>query len=132
MDLSTLDMQAAAQDGATITLNHPVTDVSLDAQIDLVGADGQEFKAALDDARRRFDAQNKGKKNPTSLSTAEREAAQAKILARATTGWRNIEWEGKPLAFTAENCSMIYSKNPWIMEQVDRFIADRANFSQPA
>lgn len=41
------------------------------------------------------------------------------ILARATTGWRTIEWEGKSLAFTSENCGMINSKNPWIMEQVD-------------
>ncbi len=62
---------------------------------------------------------------------------KAELYSKLTTGWRNITYltddepddaDGKVLKFTAENAKMLYFTRPWIMEKIDAFLGDRANF----
>lgn len=128
MDLADLDLTAAADKGAALTLRHPVTDEDLTddkgnpMRITVLGADSGEFKRIIADLSRK--AQGR-KKTPT---LAEQERQTVDMLARVTTGWDGIIWEGKALPFTADACRMLYTERPWIRRQVDEFIADTSNF----
>ena len=132
MDLASLDMEAAADKGATLTLRHPRTDEDLTDDngkpmtVTVLGAESGEFKRIIADLHRK--AQGR-KKSPT---LAEQERQTVDMLVRVTTGWDGIQWEGKALAFNAENCRMVYAERPWIRRQVDEFIADAANFPETA
>lgn len=127
MDLASLDMAAAADRGADMALEHPVTGAPLltDAgepiTIRLLGNDSREFRAAISDL-----ADKQAGKRRQSLEAAE--AHSVDLLARLTTGWHGIVYNGEALAFTRENAARIYRERPWIREQVDKFIGDRGNF----
>ena len=61
--------------------------------------------------------------------TAERiEAEATEVLVKCTVSWQHIVVDGKELECTPSNVKKIYDRFPWIKEQVDTFIADRANF----
>lgn len=44
-------------------------------------------------------------------------------LVAATIGWRGTDEE-----FSKKLCRELYSKAPYVKDQIDRFMADRANF----
>tara|TARA_E500000318_G_C3451743_1_gene169043 strand:+ start:217 stop:588 length:372 start_codon:yes stop_codon:yes gene_type:complete len=46
-------------------------------------------------------------------------------LVAATVGWRGTDEE-----FSKKLCKELYSKAPYVKEQIDRFMADRANFTK--
>ena len=52
------------------------------------------------------------------------------LLAKCTTDWAGIVVEGETLDCTYENAVKLYGRFAWIMEQVDEFVADRANFTK--
>lgn len=127
MDFSTIDLAAAADRGADCHIDHPVTDEPLYTEdgapitIRVLGADSREFRAAITAAAER----NAGKKR-MSLDAAD--AGAIDLLAKLVTGWKGIQWEGKPLDCTPENVRMFLTKFPPIRQQIDLFIADRSNF----
>lgn len=127
MDLASLDLTAAADRGADMKLEHPVTGAPLltDAgepiTIRLLGNDSREFRAAIGDL-----AEKQAGKRRQSLDAAE--AHSVELLARMTTGWHGIVFGGEDLPFTRDNAARIYRERPWIREQVDKFIGDRGNF----
>lgn len=127
MDLATLDTKAAAERGADLHLAHPVTfeplftDDGKPLTIRLLGNDSREFRAGMSEL-----AESRVGKKRTSLAAAE--ANGIDLLARVTVGWSNIIYNGEPLKFSLENAKMLYRERPWIKEQVDEFVADRANF----
>lgn len=123
MDLSKIDLEAAASSGATLTLHHPVTDEELPVKIHVMGSDSKRFRQAIDRVHR---ARGKRRNKEQTLAGAEREAAE--LLAAVTTGWDGVEWEGKELPFNTENAVMLYMARPWIREQVDLFVGDAGNF----
>lgn len=130
MDLKNLDMRAAAEAGATMTLHHPVTDEILsDAKgnpvtITVLGTDSREFRRKLDEINR-----NRQRKRGTpSLVESERSAAE--LLAAVTREWTGIEWDGKVLECTPSNAEMLYRERSWVRQQVDEFVAEVGNFSQ--
>lgn len=126
MDLSTLDLRKAADKGATMTLRHPVTDEDTDIKITVLGSDSVTFRSAVSRLEREFGGK---KKRPT---IAEQERRTVDLLVAVTTGWENIDWDGKPLAFSADNAQMLYTERHWIREQVDAFMSDRGNYSPSA
>ena len=127
-----LDTSSLADEGVWCRLVHPVSGAALAARglpvrIRVLGVDGERFGAV----RRRIAARrgeylltNRGRLDP------EVEAAlDLDLLAGATVGWENVLLPGgAAFAFTADNARRLYSERPWIAEQVNRFIADRANF----
>lgn len=130
MDLKSLDMRAAAEAGATMTLRHPVTDEDLadgkgkPVTITVLGTDSREFRRKLDEINRN----RQRKRGNPSLAESERSAAE--LLAAVTRGWTGVEWDGKVLECTTENAEMLYRERSWVRQQVDEFVADVGNFSQ--
>lgn len=128
MDLDDLDTTSAAEKGATITIRHPITGEDLEGSdgkpctLQVLGADSKEWKRAVADSM-------KSTKNRRNLTVADAERSTIEMLARVTTGMsENWVWGKKPLPFSKENITRLYSERPWIREQVDIFVGDRANF----
>lgn len=130
MDLKNLDMRAAAEAGATMTLRHPVTDEDLTdgkgkpVTITVLGSDSREFRRKVDEINRTR------QRKRGNMSLAESERAASELLAAVTKSWTGIEWEGKVLECTPENAEMLYRERSWVRQQVDEFVADVGNFSQ--
>ena len=126
MDLSTLE---PIKDAATYRVRHPVTNELLEEKegpvtIDLLSADSDAFRT------RQFAALNKrlrsGKKPKLSAEDIDDEAID--LIAACITGWRNIELDGEAFPYSPDNAKALLRRLPWLREQLDEAIADRANF----
>jgi len=125
MDLSTLDVQKVAESGATLDVRHPVTGIAIDGmKITVLGTDSKTYRDAVKSRMRQ--RVNQRKKQDFDPDKAEREGLE--LLADLTVDWQGIELDGESLKCTRENCVKVYGRFSWIREQVDEFIADRANF----
>ena len=111
---------------------HPVTKKPLvdrggqQAYIDLHSADSEaarKWRHAL--TNKRLDA-----KVARMPSAEETEAEAFSFLAAMTTGWYLLDTEGQPIdvPFTADNAAELYREVPWLRDQVDAYLGDRANF----
>lgn len=58
------------------------------------------------------------------------EDADAKLYAEVTLGWRGFMSKDKELEFSKKKAEQLYVNAPYIMGQVDKFIADRGNFTK--
>lgn len=128
MDLSTLDVSEAASRGATMELRNPATGETLysdggePVSITVLGSDSSEY-------RKRLRSAANGRINSRKKQTIEQlEQDGIGLLVAVTTGWRNIVVEGQNLEFSPEEARRLYEKYPWIREQVDEFVNERANF----
>lgn len=67
---------------------------------------------------------------PTEEQSLEDEADLIDLLTHCTIGWRGVLEKGKKdeVPFTPEACRQLYQSFPVIRDQVDTFIANRANF----
>lgn len=130
MDLSQLDVQEGC---STLVLRHPVTDEPLideetkeEVSIDLLGVESKKMQSVqhrLANARL-----SKGMKGGKLKITAEQlEASSLDLLTEATVGWKHIKVDGNKPPCTSENIRMVYKRFPFVVEQVDEFITDRAN-----
>lgn len=132
MDLGKFNVEKAADEGAELHLEHPVTGEKLYTEdgekisIRLVGMDSTKYRRAMS----RIASKNMGKRQKQrSIEKAEQEGAE--LLAACTVGWQNIV-VGEPLEHSEEAAYDLYVGQRWIREQVDEFVADRANFFQNA
>ncbi len=50
------------------------------------------------------------------------------LAIACTKGWKGFELNGKTLEFNPKNCRMLYTRLPFIREQVEMHINDRGNF----
>ena len=93
-------------------------------KIRVVGKDSKTFRR-IEDAAALAYLESKGKS----------ETGVAERMAAMTLSWENVpdpreETYGEPLAFNKDNAKLFYEKAPFVLEQVNRFINDRANFMQ--
>lgn len=129
LNIFDLDLAANAEEGAAMTLKHPITgeDATFNGKpirIFLKGNDSTAFKNRLDFHRRKSGRNDR--KEPT---IAEMEEQSADLLSVVTIGWENVPWEGgELLEFSRENAKMLYKKRPWVRRQVDEFVAEAENF----
>jgi len=123
MDLKELNITPKSNEGAWCTLEHPVTGEELDIQIKLAGTDSDIYRETI-----RKQINRRLKKGIKRLSLEETENENLELLVACTLDWKNVVYEGEPLECTPENVKFIYSQFPWIKEQVDDFIGDRANY----
>lgn len=131
MDLSTLDTRDVANDGAIMELENPATGEKLMTEagepitITLLGIDSDKLKKRQNELTN--EVMKKGFR--PKMTTAEKmESDRLATLSLATVSWSNIEFGGKKLDCTAENARSLYKNLPWLKEQADAFIGDRANF----
>lgn len=129
MDLSSFDTVAAADEGALMTVEHPTTGQPLTqpdgspVTIRLLGQDSKRWRGYV------HRTANKRLQSRKTRQTAEEiEAENTEGWVALTMGWSGIVLEGRPLDCTPENARLIYTRFPFIREQVAEFVSDRANF----
>lgn len=126
-DLSQLDTKKAAEDGFTLRLLHPRTGEALPVELELLGVDSEICQRTLKEQQRKRLAQAV-KSRRMAITPEELEAEGIELLAAATRGWKGMQLDGKPVEFSNEAARLLYMRFPWIREQVDQAISDRANF----
>jgi hypothetical protein len=135
MDIADINLAEAAENGATVHLEHPATGEKLyvpkgktqkPMTITLLGMDSAKYKRAVDKFR-----QKAGRK-AKALTTQQLEARGAQLLASVTTGWTEIVFRGEELPFSVDNALLLYTESTWVREQVDEFVHERENFMKTA
>lgn len=126
-DLNSLDVVAGANEGADIALVHPVTLEKLSIKIKVAGKDSDLFKKIVNKQNRARLSKAK-KSRSLDIDPDELEADTISILSACTLSWEGMELDGKPLEFSTQNAQMVYTRFPWIREQIDVAVNDRANF----
>jgi len=131
MDLATLEPTA---DSVPVQLRHPTTNERLTTEagvaitVSIVGMDSEQFRTrhrAI--INKRLNAGKKAK-----VTAEEIEAESIDTIAACITGWQNIDLDGKPLDFSKASAKTLLTRLPWLREQLDEAIADRANFLKPS
>lgn len=137
-DLSTLDSKAASEAGTTIEIISPATgepllDDGKPVAITIIGIDSAKLRGIarkLND--RRMTDIRKGKNADFDSEVADEE--KAKLYAAATIAWEGIALDGSVLECNDRNAKKLYSdpRFPWLVEQIDKAIADRQRFFKTA
>ena len=126
-DLTNLDTSDAAEKGAVLEVLHPSDNTPLGIKITLAGADSDVYRQTVNKAvNKRVQRLRPGQSLP--FTAEEQEESGLNLLATCTLAWEGVVVEGEELPCTKENVKMVYKRFPWIREQVDQFIGDRANF----
>lgn len=128
-DFATRDVAAKAEEGAELEVLDPVTSEAVGVYITLAGADSVVHrKAVANISKRRFNNQ-KGFRNK-GFDPERMEAESIEILAACTLGWKGVTLEGVPLPCSRDNAIKMYTRFPWLREQVEQFIGDRSAYLQ--
>jgi hypothetical protein len=138
MDLVQLDTVAACNKGAVMPVRSPKNGAILmdesvtppaPVAITLRGRDSTEFQRLQREQRQKnIDMATKRGVRDAVTEIVENEQRAMDVYVACTVNWSGFDWEGKSLPCTPENARMIYTRLPWLREQVDAFINDRANF----
>ena len=130
VDLAAIDTVKGSNDGFDVRIYHPGTSEDLDITINVLGKDSDAFqKVSRGQNKRRMAKMSKGGfRNVSTPPVEEIESDGIELLASCTTGWSGVVIDKKEIEFSKENAVMIYDRFPWIKEQVDLAIGDRANF----
>lgn len=145
-DLDEMDTTPMANEGAVMTVRSPADNSiaynddgvkKLGSEewekeptpmtITLAGVDSERFKRANRKITTRRDMQQRGQRRPKPIPQEEQEADNTEVLAACTIAWNITVGTSKP-EFTHAEAVKIYSRYPWLQEQVDTFVGDRANF----
>jgi hypothetical protein len=130
MDLSNLNVGEAASRGADMHLCHPLSGDRLKQDdgsyivIRLLGADAPEYRQRV----HRIANKNVQRRKKSAPSAEQIEEQTVSLLAAITVGWEGIVVNGEALEFSEQAAKELYQDHVWIREQVDEFVADRANF----
>ena len=90
----------------------------------LLGKDSDAYRLA----QRKITNRRLSQKGNTSITAERIEIEANEILANCTVSWTGIVYNGEVLVCDIANAKMIYKDLPWLKEQVDEFVAERANY----
>lgn len=126
-DLSKLDTSEAAEMGAVLDVLHPTENTTLGIKITLAGADSDIYRKTVNKSvNKRVQRMKPGQSMP--FTAEEQEESGISLLAACTLAWEGVLVDGQELPCSKDNAKALYRRFPWIREQVDTFIGDRANF----
>jgi hypothetical protein len=129
VDLSSIDTVKGSNDGFDVQIYHPGTNEDLGITIKVLGKDSDKFiKVSRGQNKKRMAKMTKGGFRATAIPVEEIEQDSLMLLAACTVGWVGVVVDGKALDFNEDNAVMVYERFPWIREQVDAAMGDRANF----
>lgn len=118
MDLSDFDMVPAA----TVDILHPTTgEVLPGVTLQIAGVDSEVFQQrqfALADAR--------AKQQKKDITRKQLVQERLETLAICLVGWDGLELDGKAVPHTPENAMALLKRLPWLQDQVDAAIVNRA------
>lgn len=108
--------------------NKPILDEKSKEPVTLMligmdSADVQQKRKALGDRRVNALGQRK-----MMISADDLENDNMELLTACTKEWKHIVYNQKELPCTPENVKLIYTECPWIREQAEMFVNNRANF----
>lgn len=128
MDLNNLKPVLADQ-GAVMQVVHPDTQEPIEGMtITLLGQDSNVYeKISLKKQQSALARISRGK-NALDVDAAQMQADGINDLVALTVDWTGFELDGKALKATHEHFRQVYVGWKWIREQVQEFVADRANF----
>ena len=124
MDLSNLDSVAACERGTEIIIKD-ANDIETDIAIGVVGVDSKAYRTEFNKLNARLEMSRKRGKP---LVGEEAEDLWCWLIARCTTGWKNLTLNGKDVPFSTEKAHEIYTNYPLIKAQVFAEINNRAAF----
>lgn len=133
MDLSRFNVSKMAEKGANLELLDPEDEPLFYGEdkkpvtIKLLGTDSKTWRNLNRDRSRELSFKMQKKRNKQIDFTMSDEDT-CEMLAACTLGWEGIDEKDKPIEFSKEAAYEMYMDHLWIREQVDAFIADRANF----
>jgi hypothetical protein len=120
---------------AYVTGKDGAPDPTKPMRINLIGMDASASKAkartrSAGVLKRRGGKMDFGKMSLTQIGNLIDEGQEGIIQTAVdqTIGWENLSIDGKPVAFSEEAAFIIYRKHPSILEEVTKFVEDRANF----
>lgn len=128
-DFTTRDVAQKAEEGAELEVLDPVTGDGVGVFIILAGADSTIHRKATATIAKRRMSNMKGFRN-MALDPEKFEAEGIEVLAACTLGWRGVVVDGAPLPCSRDNAIQLYTRFPWLREQVDQFISDRSVYLQ--
>lgn len=124
MDISELCTADAHEEGAELIILHPLTRKPTDLKIRIKGVDSKGWRKARKGIEKAMLSQM------VSGGEVDGDAAEIEALAAITIGWDGLVKDGKPLKFSGKACKELYTAAPNVRDQVDRFVGNRANFTQ--
>lgn len=125
-DFASRDVTAKADEGAELEVLDPANGKPVGVFITLAGADSSVHrKATAAIANRRAKG---GFRRNINLDDLQTESIE--VLARCTLGWSGVVLDGKDVPLSKEAAVALYTRFPWLREQVETFISDRANYLQ--
>jgi hypothetical protein len=126
MDLSKLGFTEAAETGADLILEHPITGEKYDITITLLSTGSSKYRAKQKELQNRRMRQVSRGKHKDFVPTDEE---NCELLATCTLGWSGLAYESEEeMEFCFKNAKYVYSKEYWIYSQVNEFMADETNF----
>lgn len=140
LDLKSLDIKAKAEVGARLFFDHPVEEgVKLDVFMDVLGRDSEKYKTLQKENQlKRMNAKITSKKAFTIEDLNDMEEDDIELLTSMVIGFGDkdekgeiLEYvilEGKELKYSKKNVTKLLTTFPWMKEQVQKFLWDRANF----
>ena len=123
MEITALSTAKLSNDGVLMLLRHPVTNEQLDAGLVLRGKDSKEYRKLTQE----FRAQAMRQKMDDPMAMAEKRGKDSRVAC--TVDWVDMAYNGES-KFSHELVRQMYDDEglQWIVDQVDQFIQDRANF----
>lgn len=121
-EINSLYTMAAHDAGAEMQLKD-VSGKPLDVFITFVGSDSEKW----DEIEAQFRTQQIEAIREGGI---KQRRCKSEMLGAAALSWRGVESDGKPLEFKNESVVELFYHAPYIREQADLFIADRANFTK--
>lgn len=111
-------------DTANVIIKNPATGLPMDETIiTIYSRNSKVWRAAVS----RFAAPATAR-NQTKLDMEANDKRSIALLAAVTVGWSGIYEDKKPVEFSEKAAIDIYSRYPWLRNQLDEALADDANF----
>lgn len=124
MDLKEFDgLSQAQEDGQDVPILHPKTGDELGIVIRVAGPDSDRLRKA-----RAAVVNERLSRKRVKLSAAEIEAEGLSLLAAAVISWTGVVIDGKEIECTKSNAEAVLKRFPFIREQLDAVVGDRAGF----
>jgi len=130
MDLSSLRVSS---DAVEMPLVHPSTGLPLENKdgeemaLLVIGTDHDDYQKLnneLLNKRLKKSAQSR----KVSITAEEVNAESLQRTVACIVGFKNLQVDGEPLEFSKKNAEALLKEYPAIREQVEEFVAERANF----
>ena len=133
MDLT--QFKSTGAEGAVYTVKNPKTGDNLDLKITMLGPDSVQYRAAMLYAARKDMKVGDDQKAPEDMTDQDiieavsgDDQLKIMILSMCTSGWVNLEENGKAVKFSKVNAQRIYTEYTWLRNQLWVWLNNQSNF----